>query len=191
MDRVRPRSRESRGFTLIELLVVIAIISVLMGLVFPALMRGQEKARQAACGSNLKQLHISSMIYENEGNRMFPYAGEDQPAFAHMQLLVDEGLIEQPKLFICPSSKDNVAKVDDEENFVLTEETCSYAWARKKLSSSSRGTRILAADKGYGEEEGANHPDGINVVLVGSNVEWRKAREGDSWESLTKGQLTK
>ena len=181
-----------KGFTLVELLVVIAIISVLMGLIFPALMRGKEKANRAACASNLKQLHTSSMLYEQDGNRMYPFAGDGAAAYEHMQLLVDEGFIDQPKLFICPSSKDLVATVDESTGeFTLDADTISYAWAKSKLSSSSKGTKILAADKAFGEEEDACHPDGINIVLVGSNVEWIKAREGDTWADLTKDELTK
>ena len=44
------------GFTLIELLVVIAVIVILAALLFPIFAQTREKARQAACLSNLKQI---------------------------------------------------------------------------------------------------------------------------------------
>ncbi|MDD4557939.1 MAG: prepilin-type N-terminal cleavage/methylation domain-containing protein [bacterium] len=52
-----------RGFTLIELLVVIAIIALLASILFPVFSKAREKARQAACMSNLKQLFTANMLY--------------------------------------------------------------------------------------------------------------------------------
>ncbi len=52
-----------RGFTLIELLVVIAIIAILAAILFPVFARAREKARQASCQSNLKQLALAFHSY--------------------------------------------------------------------------------------------------------------------------------
>jgi len=52
-----------RGFTLIELLVVIAIIAILAAILFPVFAKAREKARQASCMSNLKQLTLGFLQY--------------------------------------------------------------------------------------------------------------------------------
>jgi prepilin-type N-terminal cleavage/methylation domain-containing protein/prepilin-type processing-associated H-X9-DG protein len=55
-----------RGFTLIELLVVIAIIAILAAILFPVFARAREKARQASCQSNLKQLALGVLMYAQD-----------------------------------------------------------------------------------------------------------------------------
>jgi prepilin-type N-terminal cleavage/methylation domain-containing protein/prepilin-type processing-associated H-X9-DG protein len=52
-----------RAFTLIELLVVIAIIAILAAILFPVFAQAREKARQASCLSNTKQLGNAVMMY--------------------------------------------------------------------------------------------------------------------------------
>lgn len=55
-----------KGFTLIELLVVIAIIAILAAILFPVFAKAREKARQASCQSNLKQLAQACMMYVDD-----------------------------------------------------------------------------------------------------------------------------
>lgn len=61
-----------QGFTLIELLVVIAIIAILAAILFPVFARAREKARQASCQSNLKQLSLAFLMYAQDYDEKFP-----------------------------------------------------------------------------------------------------------------------
>ena len=61
-----------RGFTLIELLVVIAIIAILAAILFPVFAQARDKARQASCLSNAKQMAAGFYQYAQDYDERFP-----------------------------------------------------------------------------------------------------------------------
>jgi prepilin-type N-terminal cleavage/methylation domain-containing protein/prepilin-type processing-associated H-X9-DG protein len=67
MSRQKPQ-----GFTLIELLVVIAIIAILAAILFPVFAQAREKARQITCVSNLKQLGLAFLQYQQDNDEILP-----------------------------------------------------------------------------------------------------------------------
>jgi len=98
-----------RGFTLIELLVVIAIIAILAAILFPVFARAREKARQASCLNNQKQIALAFAMYVqdyDEGTpnyRMpdglgYPPSGPKWPWTDHLQ-----PYIKNYQAFDCPS----------------------------------------------------------------------------------------
>ena len=96
------RAPHGRGFTLIELLVVIAIIAILAGMLLPALSRAKNKALEAQCTSNLKQMGLALFQYVNEQGKLLPYTQPGSPDLWMSLLMQSQAQVH--KIRYCPSA---------------------------------------------------------------------------------------
>lgn len=71
------------SFTLVELLVVMAILSILAGLLLPALNSAIREARKIECVGNLKQIGSGLLMYANDNDAYYP--AEANPTFGPMR----------------------------------------------------------------------------------------------------------
>jgi len=95
------------GFTLIELLVVIAIIAILAAILFPVFAQARGAARKAACTSNVKQLSLAIMMYNQDYDETMPfgymYNLPAQTELWYWQDLV-QPYIKNYGVYVCPSA---------------------------------------------------------------------------------------
>ncbi len=100
--------RSRRAFTLIELLVVIAIIAILAAILFPVFAQAREKARQASCLSNLKQMGLAVSMYAQD-YEAYPFMSSPsnfQPRTRWADYIYP--YVKNEQMFICPSVPKNL-----------------------------------------------------------------------------------
>src|ERR1700712_6152221 len=104
------KTQTRQGFTLIELLVVIAIIAILAAILFPVFAQAREKARQASCVSNEKQLALAVLQYTQDYDERYPIGmtsgGADWGDINNYWVGKILPYIKSTQVFACPSDPD-------------------------------------------------------------------------------------
>lgn len=172
------------GFTLVELLVVIAIIGILAGLLIPAVLAAQERARRAHCMNNLDQFGNALLMYAMDHNELYPTS---------LVELAAADYVPEPQLFKCRSDKWRTAPASIGDITAATADIhCSYNLVTREADGSQAGgsspfTMMVACDKNGGDGNvtasgfGGNHGVAGGAVLYGGgSVRWVPA---SSWNT--------
>ncbi len=144
-----------KGFTLIELLVVIAIIAILAAILFPVFARARDRARQASCMSNLRQIGTAILMYCQDYDETMP-PWEMRPG--GFRVRGDYDLLEpytmNEQLFVCPSGSyssnwhNRHLNLPEGEGFWMSHVRTSYnavrAYAGRGLGPTPMGGRDFA-----------------------------------------------
>ena len=131
------------GFTLIELLVVIAIIAILAAILFPVFARAREKARQASCESNEKQISLAILMYAQDYDERFPQECYNNGLNFPMKLCWKWTVlpyIKNNQVFFCPSQSITPTATGNTLN------PASYGLNCKNFSNTSLASLTTPAD---------------------------------------------
>jgi len=147
-----------KGFTLIELLVVIAIIAILAAILFPVFSRARENARRSSCQSNLKQIGLGVLQYNQDYDEKFPLGESDTgtdgintgnqvaSGFPKSWDLVIQPYVKSMQLLVCPS--DTRSYVTGNLPGFGTNVRRSYAMARYMNEYNQCGTNRCSLGRG-------------------------------------------
>ncbi|MEZ6191177.1 MAG: type II secretion system protein [Phycisphaerales bacterium] len=95
---------KASAFTLIELLVSVAIISLMLGILLPALASARGSARSAMCLSHTRQIAEGLHLLADAHGGRLPGIDDDQA----WDVRVQEHLDTDEKVFVCPSDADSL-----------------------------------------------------------------------------------
>ena len=122
------------GFTLIELLVVIAIIAILAAILFPVFQKVRENARRASCQSNLKQLGLAFIQYQQDADEKFPAYNSGAGAAGWATMIYP--FVKSTGIYKCPDDSTTGSMVSYGENYAIWSGTPAAGYGENRAGMS-------------------------------------------------------
>ena len=182
-------------FTLVELLVVIAIISILAGLLLPALAKARESAQKTDCFSKLRECATSFTFYALDFDDTLPQQRfSDRMPHCWGYAVTNEGVtfvrryLSSWSMADCPSSLGHTAayntsvggRCSTEYNYMGGLSTAYFYKPPRKLTDSGPSKCALVGDRtteiGSPDYDpyasNINHKDGANWMFLDGHGAW-------------------